>query len=84
MIIDVLISDLNQFAENIKATRNYLTHRPKKRSKKVLTDKEIVQFIPKMLLLLRICLLVELEVSPEKIKDRVISNPEFNHMTGRL
>ncbi|MDE2637147.1 MAG: hypothetical protein OXI30_12360 [Chloroflexota bacterium] len=82
-IVDSLIGDFHEFAEEVKATRNYLTHHPKKRSKKVLSDDEIVEYIPKMLLLLRICLLIELGCPPEKIKHQVIGNPEFNRVTGR-
>ena len=82
-IVDALIGDFHEFAENVKATRNHLTHHPKKRSKKVLSDDEIVEYIPKMLLLLRICLLLELGCPPEKIKQQVLGNPEFNRMTGR-
>ncbi len=82
VIVDVLIGDVDEFAEKVKDTRNYLTHHPKKRSKKVLSDDEIVEYIPKMLLLLRICLLVELRCPPEKIKDQVIRNPDFKRVTG--
>lgn len=82
-VVDSLIGDSDKFAENIKATRNYLTHRPKTRSQKVLCDEEIVDYIPKMLLLLRICLLVELGCPPEKINEQVNSNPEFNRILGR-
>lgn len=83
VIVDVLIGDVDEFAEKVKATRNFLTHHPKKRSKKVLSDDEIVEYIPKMLLLLRICLLVELGFPPDQIKKRVMENPEFRMLTGR-
>ncbi len=78
-IVDALLIDINEFAEKVAATRNYLTHHPKERPQKALTDKEIIEYIPKMRFLL-----VNLGFDSSQIKRRIISNPEYKYLTGTI
>ena len=83
VIVHILIDNLDDFAEKVKATRNYLTHHPKNRGKNVIPDNEIPLYVTKLRFVLRICFLVELGFPPDQIKKRVMENPEFRTLTGR-
>ena len=83
-IVDALLIDVDDFAEKVTATRNYLTHHPKERPKHALTDNEIIEYVPRMRFLLRICFLVNLGFDSSELKRRTISNPEYKYLTGTI
>ena len=76
-VINFLIHDNEEFIEDVKNTRNFLTHYDKNIERKAKSGQELYMLVQKMKFVLEICFLIELEMSVETIKALVSRNQRY-------
>jgi len=79
-VINLLIQDNEEFIEDVKNTRNFLTHYDKNIERKAKSGKELYMLVQKMKFVLEICFLIELEMSVETIKALVSRNQRYQYL----
>lgn len=83
-VINLLIQDNEEFIEDVKNTRNFLTHYDKNIERKAKSGQELYMLVQKMKFVLEICFLIELEMSVETIKSLVSRNQRYLYLAKQL
>lgn len=83
-VINLLIQDNEEFIEDVKNTRNFLTHYDKNIERKAKSGQELYMLVQKMKFVLEICFLIELEMSVETIKALVSRNQRYLYLAKQL
>lgn len=77
-IIDRLIGNRGEFIDKVVKTRNYLTHYTEDLEQTAITDlEEQYKLVQKMKLLIQLCFLIELTLSPETVEKLSQENRKF-------
>ncbi len=79
-VVEQLLGDVEGFCKKAALGRHNLSHHPTKRIPNAADWRERPVYVRKMLFLLRLCLLIELELPPATVKPRIYSNDDFNYL----
>jgi hypothetical protein len=78
-ILDLVIDDKETFVEDVINTRNFFTHFSNSLEKKAKSDDELVNLTDQIRCILEVCLLAELGMSLNKIKDIIMRNKRYKY-----
>jgi hypothetical protein len=79
-ILDLVINDKNTFIKDVRDTRNFFTHFSKSLEKKAKSDDELINLTDQIRCTLEVCLLAELGMSLNKIKDIIVRNEKYRYL----
>lgn len=79
-ILDLVIDDKDTFIKDVRNTRNFFTHFSKSLEKKAKINDELVNLTDQIRCTLEVCLLAELGMSLNKIKDIIVRNERYKYL----
>lgn len=83
-VSDLLIHDHKAFIDDVVNTRNFLTHYDKALETKARSSQGLFGLVQRMKFMLEICLLTELGIPMEKIKDLISRNRRYQFLARNL
>lgn len=79
-LLNILIDDKNKFIDNIVNLRNYLTHYDKNLEERVKNGPNISILTQKMKFIVEVCLLVEIGISNDKIRELINRDQRYQRL----